>query len=462
MKKRILYITADYPPDSTPGATRSVELVAELRELGHEVVVLRQEHRVFPKQHLWVKAGEDVSIQDAISTGRRKITGDSNSIWANCLKPLAFMLPMDGSWWGLRNLYQLAQKEHQNEPFDLIFISSNPLSTAYGGIQLKKKLEIPLVVEFRDPWTWHPRRTWQSGCHFRYERKCEKKFFETVDEVVLNTHVSRKNVIDSFDVPEQRLHVIPHGFIPDRYEEAERACSTNHEGIWIGFVGSFYYQCDFKKYSQMGKGNPLAWKSKSYEKVDPELCSPKPLFDALIELRDRNPDLFSKVQVRLIGAVRPGDREYIDQHQLNDQVVECERIAPRDVPSFLASCDALYLTNLYFTEIQSPFVSTKTIEYLAARRPMISVLPEGDNREIVDQSGLALLCHPGSGLSVREAILRILEMKESGGKMSSKVSFTERFVRRHHAKCLESVFLQACGDRAGDSVQAYQLDSIEG
>ena len=71
--KRILYIAADYPPDSTPGATRAVEMVKHMSGFGYEIVVMTENHVPFPKKPTWKIASDSTTIDDSSSAGRRKI-----------------------------------------------------------------------------------------------------------------------------------------------------------------------------------------------------------------------------------------------------------------------------------------------------------------------------------------------------------------------------------------------------
>ena len=240
---------------------------------------------------------------------------------------------MDGTWWGLDNLVKKAVEEAKTHPFDLVFVTCNPLSASWGGVKITKKLQVPLVVEFRDPWTLHPRRSWQSWFHYQLEMGYEKKVIGAADQIILNTMVSRDWLIRKRGAVAERSHFIPHGFEPERYSFPEPSKSDD-EFIDIGFVGSFYYQCDLSRYNAKKSPSPFAYSSRWRADVNREQCSPKPLFDALIQLREENTELASKVRVKLVGALRPGDKAYVKQHHLEDMVVDCPRLAPREVPGF--------------------------------------------------------------------------------------------------------------------------------
>ena len=126
--------------------------------------------------------------------------------------------------------------------------------------------------------------------------------------------------------------------------------------------------------------------------------------------------------------------------------------------AFLNSCDALYLTNIFFTDIASPFISTKTVEYLASRKPVIANLPEGDNRTLVEKSGMGMCCHPGSGFSVYDRIVQLAGIRQKNSDMLHvNEDFICHFERKHHAKCLADVFDKSLGLQPFSSVCAVDL-----
>jgi glycosyltransferase involved in cell wall biosynthesis len=89
-------------------------------------------------------------------------------------------------------------------------------------------------------------------------------------------------------------------------------------------------------------------------------------------------------------------------------------------------------------------VPGKTYEYLAARRPILAAVPEGDARDLVLASGLGDVCEPNDVDAMVEILRRRSGEKRLGrAPAPAPASFYRRFERREItgdlARALESV-----------------------
>ena len=125
----------------------------------------------------------------------------------------------------------------------------------------------------------------------------------------------------------------------------------------------------------------------------------------------------------------------------------CPRVAADDTRQVLQHYDLLYLTNPWNTTLPgSPFVATKTIDYLAAGRLIIAELADGDQARLVTSAEAGWLCPPGSheaiGAVFREALA------DSCNKIRNfrpNWIYIDLFARRHQVDDLVKVIEQAVG-----------------
>jgi glycosyltransferase involved in cell wall biosynthesis len=84
---------------------------------------------------------------------------------------------------------------------------------------------------------------------------------------------------------------------------------------------------------------------------------------------------------------------------------------------------------------RSGIVPGKTYEYLAAGRPILGAVPEGDTREILHAAGNAYVCEPDDVKAMARAIESELERRRVEGPAPFAVSpaVLERFERRAQA-----------------------------
>ena len=96
---------------------------------------------------------------------------------------------------------------------DLIFTTSNPLAYAVGGVLLKRKYRLPLIVELRDPWTQDPLRKGPTWIHFVVESLLERWVLRAADAVIMNTPTARANLLTKYSwLHASKVHVLSHGF----------------------------------------------------------------------------------------------------------------------------------------------------------------------------------------------------------------------------------------------------------
>lgn len=100
-------------------------------------------------------------------------------------------------------------------------IHANVLRPGYGTEHYKQKLR-----SFRNPVTRAIRTLIRFTPWVLAERRWERRFYEDPDpppEVVANSHYTRAEVLASYDVPADRVHVVHNGVDSNTFSPAERA-----------------------------------------------------------------------------------------------------------------------------------------------------------------------------------------------------------------------------------------------
>ena len=85
----------------------------------------------------------------------------------------------------------------KKEKFDLIFITSPPYSLASLAARLTDKINIPVVLDMRDPWTIHPFKIYPSNWHHRKDKSIEKSTISKIKYGVSATH----SLIEFYSTP---------------------------------------------------------------------------------------------------------------------------------------------------------------------------------------------------------------------------------------------------------------------
>lgn len=100
-------------------------------------------------------------------------------------------------------------------------IHANVLRPGYGTEHYRQKLR-----SFRTPWGRAARRALRLAPWVLAEKRWERRFYEAPDpppEVIANSHYMRSEVLASYDVPADHVHVVHNGVDLAEFSPAERA-----------------------------------------------------------------------------------------------------------------------------------------------------------------------------------------------------------------------------------------------
>jgi glycosyltransferase involved in cell wall biosynthesis len=128
------------------------------------------------------------------------------------------------------------------------------------------------------------------------------------------------------------------------------------------------------------------------------------LLQAVRELLERRPDLEGRIEVHLAGILTETDRAVP-----GFELVTAHGYLPHDATvGLLQSADLLFLPMHDLPEgRRARIVPGKTYEYLAARRPILAAVPDGDVRDLVSEAGNAFVVRPKDV----EGMARIIEQQ---------------------------------------------------
>ncbi len=265
---------------------------------------------------------------------------------------------------------------------DVLFCSSPPHSLHLAGVELKRRSGVPLVVDFRDPWTDNPERVWPTALHRDHERRLEARVLRAADLVIANTPGNRRMLLASFRwLPESRVVVLPNGFDPARRAALAAAPAApradgRREVLYTGHVYA-------------GGAGAL---------------------DALAALLALDPSLPRRVGFRFVGGMDPPvARRSLPLEQAG--LLERAPAVPADqVPAILAAADALFYV---VPPAGRHWIPSKVYDYLLAGKPVLAVLPRGDAWEVLERSGLGVLIEDTGPARVahelRDALARLLQ-----------------------------------------------------
>ena len=392
----VLIITYHYLPAETPGSRRLSSVARLLTQRGWDVSILTATGS---------RAGVvDLPGIDVIRTTQSSLGADGRGQPA-IASPAVSRIPLlrnvtrfpdKYAWWNLALTPRIMALVRERK-IDVVLSSSPPHSLHLGVLAARRRLAFRWVAEFRDPWMFPSRRapSWLSAA---LQRRLERDVVTSADGVVANTQGNRDALLEGNP-----------GLDPARVR-----VSTN------GYDASLFGDSSFP--DRPAETADITYVGEVYAGMLERYCA------AVAAIRARDERHVPKLAV--YGMIEDGERRRIAGMGLSAYVED------RGFVSHEASINAMknarsLLVLLPDEERWKSCVPSKLYWYLAARRPILALVPEGDTSQVVRELGAGeVLSGPVSDISQR----------------------LEAFVERARTTPIPS--------RNGDTAARYSMDTI--
>jgi len=268
----------------------------------------------------------------------------------------------------------------QEEGFrpDVILATQPPATALVIGDALAQRWQVPLVVDYRDPWNsgYYPldRPPVVADREVALERRVLQRAAAVVTVSVSFADKLAELVQDESGFTE-KLVLIENGYEPIFGESLE---SIGGNGPVLLHAGSLYAQ-----------------------------RSPEPLFVALRTLSTEDPALTTDWTLRLQGNVAPN---YLRDAEATGVRMQYDGfVSHRDALQAQQQADILLL----FTE---GMLTAKVYEYLAARRPILAIGPAPDLDALLQAWGAGRCYDPADTVGIRDALKTLMQHRNATGK----------------------------------------------
>ena len=427
--KRVLIITYYWPPSGGSGVQRWLKMSKYLPENGWQPVIYTAENAEYPvedqslendvapeaevirrpivepylfyKKFLGIKKGEKVKA-GFINEGVKK-TGwkESLSVW---LRGNLF-IPDARCWW-IKPSARFLKRYLKEHPVDAIISTGPPHSMHLIAKALHKKLNIPWVADFRDPWTdidfyKDLKLTCRSDRkHHRLERQvlCEATRVVTVGWDCargLENHGANN------------VAVITNGYddVIQSVETDENPSQNSRKRLFvmshIGIIGA-------------NRNPETFWKALS------EIC---------VET-DENPSL----KIRLIGQIDNSVIESIKRNNIEKYVEIIPYIPHNQVVAEQQKSDVLLLF-VNNTPNAKGILTGKIFEYMASGRPILCIGPEdGDSARIINETQSGVTVDFNDKEKMKSVILDFMTKYNENQLNTKRNEAVEKYSRRYLAK----------------------------
>jgi len=367
--KKLLMIAYYFPPINSSGVYRTLGFIKYLPKKIWEISVLTVDidatdtvdNDLFKKIEdgvivyrskdidyffIWKKLKILRSARKESSSDEPDKSSDYTSrCWDNIKKQISGLLktPDNQSGWLFPALFQCRVLPRP----DIIYSTAPPFTGLLIAAFLKKIWRIPLVIDFRDPWSDNPFNVKREGLVLWLNNLLERFTMVQADAIVSNTGPMAAHFYNKYPEINNKIYVINNGYDQEDYINVNPVRSVDKNTLLMVHIGLLYEQ-----------RNPI------------------PFLEAVKKLRAY---LFfdNQVVVQLIGMSETFGgqtlEELVRQLELTDIVDIVPPVSHQEALGRAKGADILLL----FAQGTNMQIPAKLFEYLALGPPILAVCEEG-------------------------------------------------------------------------------------
>jgi len=308
----------------------------------------------------------------------------------------------------------------RQQSIDLIFTTSGPYTLLRLGHILSLRTRIPWVADFRDLWIENHWGYPYSPARRLLDSFLEARWLSNACRITTATQ-GLKARLQASGYAAKPIDCVYNGYLETPAQTASDASHTDPGTLRICFTGKLY---------------------------EHPTHTVAPLFEALTRIRESRPSAFRALRADFYGIVNTDFAAQIERFDLGGVVRFHGMVSRTEAMRAQAAADVLLLL-VPDTGEQEVSVSSKTFEYMAARKPLLAMVPEtGENARVLGLAGMKRTFSPRETGKMAEYLLELQATKERLGRLPTQGDprVIEAFSYRRLAGRLAESFDAALGD----------------
>lgn len=434
-QKRVLFVAYLFPPVGGVGVHRATKFVKYLPDFGWDCSVLTASNPSAPlfDESLLKNIPADTIIRKAktyepgyamksmvsASHGTAQPSGLKSAILGS-LKSVArsvsnFVLQPDPQILWRPGAMREGLKLLREIPHDAIIATGPPFSSFLVGAALAKKTGVPLLLDYRDEW---------SISNAYWENKKQGRIANWIQ-----TRMQRKAILAA----QSLLATTPSSAaaVAEAAREAGSTAPSTH--IYNGFDPDDFASHDAAPILKKDYGRGTDLYRMSFIGTLWNLNSIAPLIDAITQLASTDPQLVSHLEMVCAGRKTADQEAQLDRlNGLPCHVVRLPFVEHSEAVQLMRASDSLLMLNTDLPETKR-IINAKTFEYMAAKRPVFVVAPQGDVWDILRDLPGTVLCEPSDVSGIKQRLSLEIERHRCGVHHDDDHWEIGRFERRYLA-----------------------------
>lgn len=362
MNKTVIIFAAYFPPRRRVGSIRPFRFATKLKELGwhpHVITIKDVKNTLTESEKEALKDIPVFEIQSPIDNTQPKKgnkTANSNSkgitSFIDNIFPIDTWLPLYWKKWNEIESYIKSVNP------DLIWSTSDPWSTNYVAGKMAKKLHIPWVADFRDPWTLcavrYDKRKWPAR---GIDSKAERFILKTADHITFTADTTRINYESKYPFISKKASTITNSFDENMApSEIQLDISIDQKKLNILFLGKFR-----------------------------ELSSAQSILSVLSKLTEISYKTVDQIRIYSLSELTGVDHSTAKDLRVLDLFKTIKAVPLDQVPHLIQHFDMMLLST---HPDRDDIIPAKLFDYLKAGKPVLSLAPNDEVGSIITKTGI--------------------------------------------------------------------------
>ena len=417
---KVLVIAYYFPPMGLSGVQRTLKFVKYLKNYNWEPTVITTSKVGYFAHDQSLKNELDETGVRVIRIGSR----EPNSLLAgfgtlklprefirkilNRLSQI-FFIPDNKIAWA-RSAYEKCLQLLESEQFDAIFISGPPFSLFDVFSHVKKKYNIPLMLDYRDLWVDNQFSFYITPFHKILHKKKEYKALKASDKVIVtNRRIKEKLINDYKFLSFDDIFIIPHGYDPQDFEKVNIIAKPNDKML-ITYAGIFY-----------------------------EFITPKYFLKAFKKLLVEYPAVGENIRLAFVGLLRKENQNLIRKLKIQSYIIEYGYLNHMQTIQKLLMSDILWMM-VGNGKNAATVSSGKLYEYFGTRKPVIACVPDGALKLSAHEYKASFIVEPDNIEQIKNKILEVYNLYNVGKLPEADENYVENFRRDYLTEQLAKQF----------------------
>jgi len=413
--KRAILISCYYPPDGGAGAQRPRKLAEHARRLGWDLTVVTRQPPA--KRSSWEP--KDDSLADADHQARIVRVPMDQATTAGAMVPG----PAGADDPFLSEVVRAVRACLESQPTDAVILTMPPYGMSPVVPAIRAFSDVPIFVDLQDPWALDGACSYSNRAHWAVTNQWMHRVLGMSDGLIANTPEAGVQLARA--VPQltaEKVAVVNNGCTVAEFQGPlpPRPESMDAQGLHMVHTGTLHSQAFERTRGLIG-----ALRKRRNFRVEPISIGGRTAYHLLraIDLLSRQaPAAVEDLRLTLVGVEDEPTRKIVERAVCRERVRLTGFVPYHESVAWIRHADLLFVPLFGLPRgHRSRIIPSKTYEYLASGRPIVGALPEGDARELVDQSGRGHCADPCDDRALAKALQGAIEQARAMGRLAPPV-----------------------------------------